>query len=331
MPLTIDTPEAAVAATPYLLGFVPRDSLVLLLLDGHGLSVSMRVDLPPAGDLGWLQCLLNGIPEPVPDGALLMVYSDTVPADHGQAVGMWVMQVLVPVLQIVDVVHVAQGRFASWERGQLTPEDGEALATCSEHPVIAACVAAGLTCAADRDALVAQVQYVDDAMSQRVAVELSRRQARTDYETRRDALERDALALLWGTGDLTAADVALVARACADVHVRDPLLARVLDCYGEGRPVPLNQVRTRLLFCLTHIPERHAAAVAATLALLAWSDGDGAVALVTAERALESDPSNTLAPLVTHALQYAMPPDTWATLTRDIPLEHLRGRRRHTA
>lgn len=332
MPLSIDSPEAAVAATPYLIGFTPQDSLVLLLLSDDGrLQVSLRVDLPHAGDLDWLLTVLHGIPEdPMPVAALLIAYADECPAEHAHAAGLWVMHVLLPVLDVLDVVLVAEDRYATLQRGQSSPAEGEPLADLAEHPIVAACVASGLVRLPSRDDLEAQMQPVLDWVYSQVDG-LLRSNRCGDYELQRDRLEGEALLALTGSDDLCPADVAGVARACADVHVRDPLLAQMLT--GEDGPsaAPLHHVRTRLLYCLVHTPGRWAGGVAATLALVAWADGDGAAALMAADRAQQADPANTLGPLVARALQFGMPPSTWAKLTEDIPLDVLRGRERRSA
>ena len=118
MSLRIDSPDAAVAATPFLIGFPPEDSVVLLLLDEHdSLQVSMRVDLPAGGDLAWLQSILRGIPEPVPWSVLILAYADAADPEFAQAAGMWVMHALLPVMEIVDLVLVAHGRYSSLSRG----------------------------------------------------------------------------------------------------------------------------------------------------------------------------------------------------------------------
>ncbi|MFN8183565.1 MAG: DUF4192 domain-containing protein [Candidatus Nanopelagicales bacterium] len=328
MTLRLDTPEAALAATPYLLTFTPTDSLVLLLLtEQRNLQVSLRVDLPAAGDPSWLLTVLHGVPDPVPDAVLLIAYADAFPAEHAQAVGEWVMHALSPIMDIVDLLVVADGGF----RRVLGDPEGQArsMADVPQHPVVAECVAAGMTCAPNRDVLVAALAHVDDEVTDQVR-RLLRQSVRGDYRRRRDELEESALTLLLTDTPLTAQDVVCVARACRDVHVRDPLLTLMLaecaeDRYGLGR------VRTRLVYCLRHTPGRHAGSVAATLALVCWADGDGAAALVAVDRAMASDPANTLAPLVADALQNSLPPDTWATITGDIPLDVMRGRRRRSA
>ena len=330
MALRIDTPDAAVAATPFLIGFPPEDSVVLLLLDEHDtLQVSMRVDLPAGGDLAWLQSILRGIPEPVPWSVLILAYADAADPEFAQAAGMWVMHALLPVMEIVDLVMVAHGQYSSMSRGDAEVGEERRLEDLADHPMVAACVAAGLSHVPSRWDLVASLELIEDEVT--AAVRRGLRQAvEGDYRARRDVLEDRALDLLTGAGDLTADDIVCLARACRDVHVRDPLLALLLD-QSEDDASLLSTSRTRLVYCLTHTPGRHAGSLAATLALLSWADGDGAAALVAVDRSLDADPANTLGPLVAHALENGLPPDTWSRLTEDMPLDVLRGKRRRSA
>ena len=127
-----------------------------------------------------------------------------------------------------------------------------------------------------------------------------------DHRARRDVLEDRALDLLTGTADLTPDDIVCLARACRDVHVRDPFLALLLE-QSEDEASLLSTARTRLVYCLTHTPGKPAGSLAATLALLSWADGDGAAALVAVDRSLDADPENTLGPLVAHALENGLP------------------------
>ncbi|MEZ5186157.1 MAG: DUF4192 domain-containing protein [Candidatus Nanopelagicales bacterium] len=326
MSISITSPQAAVAATPYLLGFAPRDSLVLLLLSGKGLSVSMRVDLPESPELGWLQSVLGGIPDPVPTGAVLIAFADSVAPDTAVMAGCWMSEVLSPILDVLDVMVVTDGRICSLlcESEECCPQDGIELESLRDHPIVAECVASGLTCLNRREDLVVRVLPVHDALSQAVVTELQNPSLLVgEYEHTRDLLESRAFDVLTAASDLTARDVACVAAACRDVHVRDPLLALLIA--GERVAVPLSRLRTRLMYAVTHLPDDHAGPVAATLALVSWADGDGAAALVAADRAMELDQTNTLAPLVADALQHGLPPATWASLTKDIPMDVLRG------
>lgn len=322
MPITIDSPEAAVAATPYLLGFTPRDSLVLLLLDDYELRVAMRVDLPAAAELPWLLSVLNGLPDDVPGQAVLLGFADAAPATWAAGVAGWVCEVFAPFVDVVDAVIVAEDRVLP----VFEDEDGGTrirdLSELRDHPVVAECVLAGLSHLPDRDALRAMLEPLRDAVSEQVTSLL---EAGRDDSPSDPAPELEPVRILTATTELTGQDIACVARACADWRVRDPLFAELLEGHLLGT-TDLAAVRTRLTYCLTHTPGSHYGAVAASLALLAWSDGDGATAVCAAERAIAEDANNTLAPLVLAALEQGMPPQTWASVTCDIPRDVLRGR-----
>ncbi len=333
MTITLNSPEAAAAATPYLLGFTPEDSLVLILIDGDGQNVTMRVDLPWSPDVEWLKSILTGLPEPMPSRLVMLAYAHE--ADSVLAIGIahWLSDVLSPLMEVADILLICGGRVmsVSCPCEDCMDGDGTAVDDLEDHPVIAQCVAAGLTRLNRRIDLEDQLLPVDDSVSEAVAQMLGERMRPVlDYETQRDDMEAQALALLMSAEDLDAASVALLARACADVHVRDPLLALILGDQDRAESV-LGSIRTRLTYALIHTPVEFAGPLAATLALLAWADGDGASALVAADAALEFDPENSLAPLVCHALSHGLPPTTWAKISREIPMDVLRGRVRRSA
>ena len=330
MTLRITSPDAAVAITPYLLGFTPTDSLVLMFSDPELPQRSLRVDLPDQIDLRWLQGILAGVPHPPLRTVVVIVYADTVPFSFAQAVIDWVTSVFDPALEVLDSVIVHDEAMHSLmhaiQGGQPVP-----MSEIENHPVVAECVAHGMSRLASRDALHALLEFVDDEFSAAVTDLLDGGSpSASSYEQLRDMLERRAFEALLSRLDLTAFDVMIVGLACSDVFARDPLSTLLLNEH-EGDREMLHAVRDRLGFCVAHLPDDLAGPTAATLALLSWSQGDGASALVAADRAMAADPTNTLGPLVSDALQHGLPPETWANVTGDIPMNVLRGQIRHTA
>lgn len=330
MTLRITSPDAAVAITPYLLGFTPTDSLVLMFSDPELPQRSLRVDLPDQVDLRWLQGILAGVADPPPRKLVVIVYADTVPFSFAQAVADWVTSVFDPALDVLDSVIVHDAAMHSLFHA-IQGEEPVPMSEIENHPVVAECVANGMSRLPSRDALHALLQYVDDGVSRKVNALLDGGQpAASCYEQQRDMLERRALAALLDRADLTAFDVMIIGLACSDVFARDPLITLLLTEHAADREM-LHPVRDRLAFSVAHLPDDLAGPTAATLALLSWSQGDGASALVAADRAMAADPTNTLAPLVSDALQHGLPPETWANVTGDIPMDVLRGQYRHTA
>jgi hypothetical protein len=330
MPISITSPEAAIAATPYLIGFTPTDSMVLLLSAREGRSLALRVDLPSRPEIAWLQSIVNGIKDPVPPTTMLLAYADSASEELVAQLSAWLTNVLSPLTDVAASLLVGRDSARSLApgiSGTLAQEID--MRDVRDHPIVAQCVAQGMTCLSGRHELVAQLQPVLDEFSSRVLEHL-RRSESPGVERSQDALERRAVEVLQGRENLSPSDVACLALACRDCHVRDPLLAIVLSPQSLLTQ-PLRGIRTRLLHAVRHLPDTHAGPVAATLALAAWADGDGASALVAAERAMDLDPRNTLAPLIADALSHGLPPDTWTTLTDGIPIEVLRGHGRRSA
>lgn len=330
MTLRISSPDAAVAAAPYLLGFTPTDSLVMMFSDPELPQRHLRVDLPDTVDLRWLRGILAGVPDPAPRTVVLIVYADTVPMQFGQQILDWVTTVLDPALDVADAVIVHEAVMHSLVRS-IQGRDPVPMSEVENHPVAAECVANGMSRLGSREALNALLAFVDDDFSRQVQTLLEGGQPlASSYEQMRDMLERRAFEALVAGTDLTAFDVMVIGMACSDVYSRDPLITLLLEEKAKDRQ-GLYPVRSRLTFAVSHLPDDLAGPTAATLALLAWSHGDGASALVAADRAMLADPTNTLAPLVADALQHGLPPETWAKVTGDIPMDVLRGQYRHSA
>lgn len=331
MTIKITSSEAAVAATPYLFGFTPTDSFVLLLCDPGTMRGSLRVDLPDEPNLAWLGSVVEVVPDPAPASAILIVYADTVPLQFAEKIIDWVMEVLRPVTDILDLVIVHDGLVRSILGEMKTGEIGVPLADLDNHPVVAALVSEGLVKVANREELAARLDPIDDDVTRQVLELLDGEEPDvTGYEQWRALLEARSVDLLLGKDDLQPLDVVHIGLACCDIYARDPMLTVLLEENARGRD-RLCQARDRLVYAITHLPDDVAGPAAATLALLSWAGGDGTSALIAAERAMTADPSNTLAPLVADALQHGLPPDTWLTLTQDIPMNVLRGQLRRTA
>ena len=328
MSITLTSPEAAVAATPYLIGFTPVDSLVMLLCEETGLRVTMRIDLPDCPQAGWLIDVLDALGDPPPAKVLMIVYADTTPVSFADSIADWVACAVEPLLEVLDCLVVHDGRFRSL-CGHLDDDGrGVPLDSVTNHPVVAACVAEGLARYESRDDVVNLLEPVVDDVTQEVIAALDTPPG-DHYDNWRDRTEVTALALLRSREALTAADVALLGQACCDIHVRDPLVS-LLTARGVDRAV-IDNARTRLEYVAVHLPDNIAGGVAATIALLCWMRGDWPAAYAAADRGMSADPANSLAPLVLEALHHRLPPDTWVSLTRDIPLDVLRGRTRRSA
>ena len=98
--------------------------------------------------------------------------------------------------------------------------------------------------------------------------------------------------------------------------MRDGLLRQMLDQPNLRLPI-----RTTLLTAISQAHERHVAPLATALAGCAWLDGNGALATVALERALEADPSYSLARLLDRAISHSVPPSVWTESLEAVSYE----------
>ncbi|WP_380168004.1 DUF4192 domain-containing protein [Jannaschia sp. R86511] len=173
-------PAGVVAAVPYLLGFAPRRSLVVVGLDRQrSVGPTMRVDWSPDRPVGttrpvWQQLARVAVRNDC-TAALVVVYVDTPLLDLPAA---WDDDLREAVLgpcdlpgpagslepdgtagpDVLDLLVVGPDRFRSLLCGDPSccPGEGTAVAGTSSHPVAAGFVLAGRSPAPDREALVVE-------------------------------------------------------------------------------------------------------------------------------------------------------------------------------
>ncbi|GGM30109.1 hypothetical protein GCM10011608_13420 [Micromonospora sonchi] len=333
--LTVRSPADLIAAVPYLLGFHPADSLVVVALSGSRIVFAARGDLP-------------GDADPREAAGHIAAVTARQGADSATVIGYGPAAQVTPALDalrdaltdagltVLDALRVTDGRWWSYlctEPGCCPPEGSAYDPRASVVP--AAAVFAGQVALPDRDALAAQVAPVGEA-TMRPAVERAE-QRLTDLLAGAPAND------LLGGRALRAAGVA-AHRAARRRH-------------RSGERLTDDEVAW-LCLLLTHLPVRdHAwertdgraedvafwteilrraepeliAAPGALLAFAAWRDGQGALAAVALERVLAEHPEYSLALLMDDLLRRGVPPsrlDGWPADGTTAVSRRGRGRRR---
>lgn len=336
---TIRGTAESIVALPYQLGYRPGRSLVMVCLQmtdscGHGaptgtVRLVARADLGPPGDASdIMQALGTALRQATPDVVVLVAFEG--PDDDST-------ELLQSVQGLVERAGAAVDRAARVRDGQwlsLQEPDGSAprwrdLPDAADVPVVADFVLQGRSPLEGREALAALFEPVRPVVAAA---------ARHVLENGCDATitpgEADtAMSLLGDTlrcvgDDLpelrpeTVVDLALLLH---DVLVRDAVLARLApqvmrldevppDCAALVRrtlpaldTVDGNACR-RLARLSSVVPTPIASPLVSVCAYLAWFVGEGTIANLAVERALQLDPSYSLARLVDRALQHAVPP-----------------------
>jgi hypothetical protein len=310
--LRLRSPADLLAAVPYLLGFHPTDSVVLLALRGSRVIFHARLDAPPAGadrlERAQLADYLAAVTvRQSPTAALLIGYGDE--PRIGPALAAMRTVLTNNGVPVEEMLRVAGGRFWSYmcQSAACCPPAGQPF-DISTSRVAAAATFAGCVALPDREALRAslapqpgpglepEIARAEDRLRGLRAAGSRRRRSAARVAVR-EAFER------YATGArLDDDELAWLAVLVAYPPARDDAWQRML--LGPSAEEHLTTWRD----VVRRVPERYAPAPATLLALGAWRAGDGALAWLAVDRALAADPAYQLAELISQALRSAIPP-----------------------
>lgn len=320
----VGSADDILAVVPHLLGFNPADSLVVLGIGG----AHARIRLAFRYDIG--DPLPDGVAAEIAEHAAMVLRRQDLPL--AVLIGYGPGQTVTPVVDAVapaimaagvalhDALRAHEGRYWSYVCGDPAhcPPEGVPFDPAA-HPAAAALAAAGLTVIGDRADLAATIAPIaDSAEPMRRAVDGARRRAgqlieqaiaagqvRDVYQPVADTGRKSvrlAVTRYRRGGELTDHDeIAWLGFALTDLRVRDDAWARMDPAFSAAHIRMWTDLIRRL-------PSELVPAPAALLAFTAWQAGEGALASIAIERALESDPHYSMALLVAEALQAGLPP-----------------------
>ncbi len=325
-PLTIGSPASMLAAIPYLLGFHPTRSLVVIGArpPRDRVHVSFRYDLLDPPETGYASEIARHA------AAVLVNQQVTVAIVAGYGPGALVTPVAEQFrrhltdagLELREMLRVEDGRYWSYlcQDPGCCPAEGVPF-DVSASPVAAQMTLAGNVTLPDRATLAKTVAPV------RGAVRLSMQEATMLAERRAAAMVAaaarsgckgpeiirpliddglravsDAIAAYRRGKQITSRDeFAWLSITLADLRVRDDAWARMDPEYADAHQRLWTDV-----VCRAEPP--YVPAPASLLAFTAWQSGNGALANIAIARALESDPGYTMALLLADAVAGGLPP-----------------------
>lgn len=330
--LRLKSPSELLAIVPYLLGFEPRDSIMVICLENTRISLTQRLDLPPAGEgEAVVRSLMPSLMREHPDQVLLIAYENQ-PDGSAEAVRALTSALTAVDIPIHDRIVVRDGRWRSLDchEPSCCPAVGQPVPMPTEVPKLASeFIAHELSPFADRNALVAQLEAGPKSVSV------------TDFQAA-EALGRGALTAVWpqilDVGDsaapITLSMAASAAVSLRDIQVRDGLVAWLtpgtLDraqlpaevqslvsglgrVWAEDQPdtgtiVAMNRIQARLVRLCAMLPDEHATAALTVLACFTWWRGNGALTRAALDRALRCEPDYRLALLLERMVDLAIRP-----------------------
>ena len=315
--LRLRTPADVVDAVPYLLGFRPRDSLVVLALeraDGHErVGVVARVDRQPAETAEGLDHLFAAVCR---DGAgqAIAVFYGTRPAHDEVRLLRWAAHRAA--CRIVDVLAVDERSWRSvlCRDARCCPPEGHPLR--SEPGVVAAAATyAGMVARADRAAVEAILAPAPEAERASLRTGLAQAGSTLDRSVAAGLAgraERSAIRALFAAsrrlGVLTAAETCRFGVALRRAAVRDACWLAVDERRIDGDGLWRELAR--------RLPDPYTAAPLFLFGWLQWRSGNGTLASMAAQRALEADPEYSAAALLHTAVQHGLNPFSTPRLRR---------------
>ncbi|MEI2779585.1 MAG: DUF4192 family protein [Tetrasphaera sp.] len=337
MPIPVRNDADLLTAVPYLLGFRPRSSLVIVSLRAGLVSHLTRLDLPLSDDFrrSWLATALGLAVRHTPDAVCLIGFDAAErcgPLLRGLASRLRLRALPVAALLVVDAEswrHLEPGPCAVCPGAGHPPPENQALAVAAEFVIrgfspFASRSALADSLAPDQDYLNRLTATTPDATSGRghSAASVGRAEgawrALLDLDDRwdpepehllvlavslADADWRDALIAQLVPGLVPVQELAAhhVRRAEQIVRYAAGSRLRTPRAWGDGTPARAEFHRAladRVCLLARRTPGRLAAGPYAMLAVLTGCWGDGATAALAAEYALRADPDHVLATLV---------------------------------
>ncbi|GAA3120276.1 hypothetical protein GCM10010466_08960 [Planomonospora alba] len=317
-PLRLSGPADLVAVVPYLLGFHPSLSMVVIMMQSDSGSVlgTIRFDLPDHGAPSIARELSRMLTRNAVTRVMLAGYG---PGSRVTPV-MDVIRETLPGhgIEVLEALRVEDGRCWSYVCADPSccPPDGLPVDGCGE--IAANAVVAGLVALPDRGALEATLAPVDGA--RRTAM----REATLAAHARANALLasptstgaywyaeglariREALCQVDRGQELSDEQVAWLGVLLTIIPVRDSALT-----FTEHS----DQTHLRLWAEVTRrVEPAYVPAPACLAAVMALVTGDGTLALVAVDRALSADPGYRFAGMLRLALSIGVPPSTVADL-----------------
>lgn len=337
----LTAPSEIAAAIPHLLGFRPHESVVVVSLTGPGgrrVGLTIRADLPPPEHAAALAAALTrSIGTDRPSAVLLAVVSEEgdvhgpggADVPHRALIHELTVALAAAEVPVRDALLVRAGRWWSYDCPHHCCEPGAGAPLPTEVTELeVASVATGVVVARDRGELAARIARVageSAAAMERTSDRVGDRYCRARLADEAKTAHRSWTEIQRVLGHcrpgpaaapvaLADRDIARVVWGLSDVRVRDRALGLALGPDAAAAEILWTE-------CTRRSPAPLDAAPATLLAVSAWLRGDGAMANVALDRALDSRPTYSLARLLSEALAGCLPPEQLRIAIRESVAE----------
>jgi hypothetical protein len=317
---TLTSPHDLLAAIPFLIGYHPENSLVLVALKDDSVGMAMRVDMPTDIAPESYDLLASHFQREAADAALIVAYVDS--QSDPEAVLINTSAALLRAgISIKESLIVSDGRYRSMlcHDSECCSPLGSPIPDIDSSRIAAEHVIAGHPMPfANVSGLVQSIAALPSAMEESWQSEVRTFWIESDSENLIDLQRDGATAVIDLAGEYVqgrgAEDRELVARVIgriSDIQVRD----YALGSHNEETADAYWQMWRELLLIA---PRGFVAPIASIFAALAYERGEGALAHKALDRALADDERYSLALLLRRVFTAGWPPQSFSAMRAEL-------------
>jgi hypothetical protein len=318
---TLTSAHDLITAIPFLIGFHPSDSIVLISIKDGAIGLAMRIDLPEQLESEAIDLLAHHFIRDEAESALLVAYMPE-NRDDGDSVLISLGAGLIRNgINIQESIVVRGGRYRSIICRDLIccPPIGKSIPSIEDSKMAVEHVVAGIPMPYSNisdliEALAADPSSLSHAWSDEVSQYFIAEDSEELRELRRDGVETMDLLVdeyRMGRGPTDRTLVARMIGRMIDVQVRDYAL-------GVHREDTYDLFFTMWRELLRLAPRGFVAPIACVVAAMAYEGGDGALAQKALDRAFADDEKYPLAALLRRVFNAGWPPESFAQMRNEL-------------
>jgi len=318
---TLTSAHDLITAVPFLIGFHPTNSLVLIAVKDGAIGLAMRIDLPSHIDSDEIDLLAHHFIRDQAQAALLVAYMPQERSDGDSLLISLGAGLIRNGIEIQESLLITGGRYRSIKcrDGMCCPAAGKALPAIEDSAIAAEHVVAGIPMPyGDISELIDSIAADSQSLSKEWISDVSGYLVDEDSPEigplRRDGVEAMLLLLdefRIGRGPTDQRLVARVIGRMSDVQVRD----YAMGVHQEDN-YDLYFAMWRELLRLS--PVGSVAPIACIVAAMAYENGDGALAQRALDRAISDNASYPLAALLRRVFNAGWPPQSFAQMRSEL-------------
>ena len=316
----LTSPHDLLAAVPFMVGYHPKDSLVVMALRDAKVSMAMRVDFPDSESIASVSATVAGhLARELADEAIIVGY---LPIDVTESDPLEIVRSIIALqgISVKECIVVRGGRFRSNLCADLEccPPEGNLIPEILDSRVTAEQVAAGNP-----------LPYLDlDEMKRSISalpidkelVRLIQGIEEIDYagddvtaHQREGANAINEMAISFSKEQKIEdkSVVALVLVRLLDLQVRDYAMGMTTEETSD-------QLWDMWRYLLRLAPQGYVAPVAVIFATMSYERGDGALAQRALDRAMEDAPGYQMAKLLRRTFAAGWPPSAFTQMRADL-------------